>query len=81
MTNSYSEGYVAGEQGTSSSHNPYQPGTSDHKEWLAGWSEANDDWRRESAEGRDYGDGIIMVILTVILVMAAAILAKVVGWL
>lgn len=73
------EGYLAGEAGIPSSMNPYQHGTEDYHQWLAGWSAAQDDYNRELTRLDVTGDVAVIVVLFIIFIPAVLLVANIYG--
>lgn len=79
-TEQYDQGYIAGEAGARSSNNPYQHGTEDHHQWLAGWSAAQDDYYSELYKAEHINGTSVILMLVGIILACAFLLASVLGW-
>lgn len=73
------EGYLAGEAGIPSSMNPYQHGTEDYHQWLAGWSAAQDDYARDIASSDQLNGSAVILMLTIIVIISGLLVANIYG--
>jgi ribosome modulation factor len=73
----YSEGYLAGENRAMQSHNPYEKGEPEWRDWMEGWQDAMDDgdlYVESLRKGHDDGvEILVFVIVCVIVVLLSAL--------
>lgn len=74
----YSEGYLAGENRAMRSHNPYEKGEPEWRDWMQGWQDAMDEDDRYIESLRNGGDtGLEMLVFGIVCVSVVSIAALV----